>query len=116
MARLPVGKWVLDELAGQSQSVAAFSDISELLKGKLTVKFMAITLKRVRMAVYFLDAGGARVGEKELTIMSSENIMNADPPLKPNYSKDFGYILEDDASKEWAGKVEVEISQVEFAE
>lgn len=68
----------------------------------------------MQITVYFLDTNTKRVGEKNITILSTASIYDKDSPLKPNYTKDFGYIIENDAPSDWAGKVEVEISKIRF--
>jgi hypothetical protein len=68
----------------------------------------------LRITVYFLDEKGLRCSESSFTVISTDSIMGRTPALKPNYSKDFGYIVEKDAPSEWAGKVEVEISNIRF--
>lgn len=70
----------------------------------------------LEIIVYFLDSNGQRVGEKSIMVISTQSIFEKTIPLKPNYSKDFGYILEEDAPSEWAGKIEVEISKIAFEE
>lgn len=92
-----------------------YSDTKKAVKG--TIKNIGDkTLGFIQITVYFLDSNGARVGEKKITVLSTKSIIEPDPAFKPNYSKDFGYIVEKDAPSEWSGKVEVEISKVGFEE
>ena len=70
----------------------------------------------LEITIYFLDSNGSRIGEKSLGVINTEQIFESTPPLKPNYSKDFGYVIEKDAPSDWAGKIEVEISKIKFAE
>jgi hypothetical protein len=71
-------------------------------------------LSFIQITIYFLDLNGSRIGEKAITVLSTKSIVDASPAFKPNYSKDFGYIIEEDAPSDWAGKVEVEVSKISF--
>lgn len=74
-------------------------------------------LNTVRIRIFFLDSEGKRIGEKAYSpILVTEYSFNDETPLKPNYRKDFGYNLENDAPSGWVEKVEVEIENIEFAE
>jgi len=95
--------------------VPGYSATKKALRG--TIKNIGDkTLGLMQITVYFLDSNGSRVGEKTITVLSTKSIVEPDPAFKPNYSKDFGYIVEEDAPSEWAGKVEAEISKIRFEE
>ena len=96
------------DVPGYSQTKKAVSGNIKNI-GDKSLQLLAIT-------IYFLDANGSRVGEKSFTIINTQSMFDTTPPLKPNYSKDFGYIVADDAPSDWAGKVEVEISKIKFEE
>ena len=66
------------------------------------------SLSRVEITVYFLDANDKRIGEKTSSFMGDST------PLKPNYIRDFGYVVLEDAPSEWAKKVEVLITDISF--
>ena len=72
-------------------------------------------LERVEITVYFLDSTRTRIGEKEYTPISSYSIMGDDTPLKPNYVRDWGYVVSD-APDGWDKKVEVVITDITFGE
>lgn len=72
-------------------------------------------LETVKITVYFLDSKDIRIGEKEYYIISSYSIFGDKTPLKPNYVRDWGYIIED-APSGWAKELEVFISDIEFGE
>jgi len=95
--------------------VPGYSESKKAAKG--TVKNIGDrSISLVEITIYFLDTNSNRVGEKSFTIVNTENIFEKTPSLKPNYSKDFGYIVEKDAPSDWTGKVEVEISKIKFDE
>jgi len=72
------------------------------------------SLSMVEITVYFLDASGKRIGEKTYTPIYTSSFMGDSTPLKPNYVRDFGYVVNEDAPSEWANKVEVIISDIVF--
>lgn len=75
------------------------------------------TLKKVAVRVFFLDANGHRIGEKDYSpILVTEFSFGDNTPLRPGYRKDFGYAVEDDAPSGWAGAVEAEIVEINFLE
>jgi hypothetical protein len=73
------------------------------------------TLKIVGVTIYFLDSQGRRIAEKEYLPVNGQRLMGDDSALKPNYVRDFGYIVEDVAPSEWAKKVELAVTRIEFA-
>lgn len=72
-------------------------------------------LETVEITVYFLDSSGTRIGEKKYYPISVYSILGDKTPLKPNYVREWGYIVED-APTGWAKKVEVVISDITFEE
>jgi hypothetical protein len=72
-------------------------------------------LDTVQITVYFLDSSGTRIGEKQYYPISAYSILGDKTPLKPNYVRDWGYVV-DDAPSGWAKKVEVVISDITFGE
>ena len=75
-------------------------------------------LNEVEIIVYFLDEEGNPMGEENYypVLVTEYSFLNDNKPLKPNYVKDFEYIIENDAPPEWSGKIEVEIINIDFAE
>lgn len=71
-------------------------------------------LKKVGITIYFLDANGNPVHEMSYhPIYVTERSYGDDAiPLKPNYSRKFGYKA-DDAPYDWSEEVKVVISDVE---
>ena len=72
-------------------------------------------LDTVQITVYFLNSAGTRIGEKSYSPISAYSIMGDKTPLKPNYVRDWGYVVED-APSGWAKKVEVVITDITFLE
>lgn len=70
-------------------------------------------LEVVKITVYFLDRTKTRIGEKEYYPINTYSILGDHTPLKPNYVRDWGYVI-DDAPSGWAKKVEVVISDITF--
>lgn len=93
--------------------VPGYSSTKKAVKGSIK-NIGDKTIALLQITVYFLDSNGARIGEKEITVLSTKSIFEPDPAFKPNYTKDFGYIIEEDAPSDWSGKVEVEISKIGF--
>lgn len=76
------------------------------------------TLKKVEITIYCLDKSGNPVFEKDyhpVLVSDYIGISDANEPLKPNYSRKFGVKM-DDAPSDWARKVRVEITDIEFEE
>ena len=68
--------------------------------------------------IYYLDKNGKAVFEKSYrpVLVSDSGVSLRDhKPLKPNYSKKFGCKL-NDVPSEWAGKVRVEVVDIEFVD
>ena len=74
------------------------------------------TLSEVELTIYFLDDEGNRIAETQFYPVLTSTYTGDDSPLKPNYVRDFGYILEDDAPSDWGDEIEAEISNIEFQE
>ena len=93
-----VGKSILDE-------TGVFGEIKNLGNK---------SLKEVEITIYCLDKDGRPIFEKKYyPILVSEWSFEDNGPLKPNYSKKFGVKL-DDAPSDWAKKVEVKVTDIEF--
>lgn len=73
------------------------------------------TLKQVEITTYCLDKNDKVVFEKTFhpVLVSEYSFMSDNTPLKPNYSRRFGYKL-DDAPSDWSKKVKVAVTDVEF--
>lgn len=74
------------------------------------------SLKRVEVTTYCLDKDGKVVFEKNFpaVLVSDYSFgLRDNKPLKPNYSQQFGYKL-DDAPSDWSGKIRVEVTDLEF--
>ncbi len=73
------------------------------------------TLKEVEITIYCLGRDGEAIFEKTYhpVLVSELSFGDASQPLKPGYSRGFGVKL-DDAPSEWAKKVSVRVTRVEF--
>ncbi len=75
-----------------------------------------LTLETVEITIYFLDSKRTRIGEKQYTPISPYSFFgDDDTPLKPNYVRDWGYVI-DDAPAGWAKNVGVIVSDITFSE
>ena len=73
-------------------------------------------LKEVEITIYCLDKNGNSVFEKKYHPVAELSLFDdRDEPLKPNYSRKFGVNI-DDAPTDWAKKVKVKITNIEFFE
>lgn len=73
-------------------------------------------LSRVKIIVYFLGEDGRRIGEKEYNPVWSDNIMMSTSPLRTGYRHDFGYSVDDHAPSGWSEEVEIQITDIYFAD
>jgi hypothetical protein len=75
------------------------------------------TLSKVGITIYYLDRDSKPVFEKTYNpvLVTSFSFGDDNAPLKPGYSRKFGYRL-DDAPSDWAGEVEVKVTAIKFAE
>lgn len=71
------------------------------------------TLLRVTLAIYYLNAKGQPIFEESYSPITASDADDQDELLKPGYVKEFSHGISDVPS-EWAGKVKVEISKLEF--
>lgn len=74
------------------------------------------SLKEVEITIYCFDKADKIVYEKSYhPVLISEYSfgLRDNQPLKPNYSKKFGYKI-DDAPSDWSGKIKVEVTDIEF--
>ena len=72
------------------------------------------TLREVEITVYFLDKEGNVVHEETFRpVSATDNPFAENPSLKPNYARKFGYRV-DGAPSDWAKKVKVAVTDVEF--
>jgi len=72
------------------------------------------TLRAVAITVYYLDKEGNGIHEKTYYPVSmTEELSGDDRPLKPNYARTFWYRV-DGAPSDWARKVNVAVTDVEF--
>lgn len=94
-----IGKSILDE-------VGVFGELKNLGDR---------TLKEVEITIYCLDKNGKAIFEKTYrpVLVSEYSLFGDNKPLKPNYSKKFGVKL-DDAPSDWARKVKVKVTDIEF--
>lgn len=94
-----IGKSVLDEMG-------VFGEIKNLGDRTLT---------KVQITIYCLDKNGKAVFEKTYhpVLISEYSLFGDNKPLKPNYSEKFGVKL-DDAPSDWANKVRVKVTDIEF--
>lgn len=72
------------------------------------------TLKEVEITIYFLDKNDKSIFEKiHRPVLVTEFSFSDNDPLKPNYSRKFGYTT-DDVPSEWAKKVKAKVTNIEF--
>ena len=73
------------------------------------------TLNKVEIIIYFLDKDGMPIFEETYSPVwvSEYSFGTSNKPLKPNYSRRFGYII-DDVPSDWAKKVKAEITDIRF--
>ncbi len=73
------------------------------------------TLNKVEMIIYFLDKDGMPIFEDTYSPVwvSEYSFGVSNKPLKPNYSRRFGYSI-DDVPSDWAKKVRAEITDIRF--
>ena len=72
------------------------------------------TLRAVAITVYYLDKEGNGIHEKTYyPVLVTEELNGDHQPLKPNYGKTFWYRI-DGAPSDWAKKVKVAVTDVEF--
>jgi len=73
------------------------------------------TLNKVEMIIYFLDKDGMPIFEETYSPVwvSEYSTGVSNKPLKPNYSRRFGYSIED-VPPDWAKKVKAEITEIRF--
>ena len=74
------------------------------------------TLRAVAVTVYYLDKEGNGIHEKTYyPVLATGELVGDNQPLKPNYAKTFWYRI-DRAPSDWAKKVKVAVTDVEFHE
>lgn len=71
------------------------------------------TLAKVKIAAYFLDAGGNEINYPSLA--SEFSFISDNQLLTPGSKKDFGFTIEGYAPPEWSGAVRVKITDIEFS-
>jgi hypothetical protein len=73
------------------------------------------TLDEVEITIYFLDKTGKPIFEKKYYPVLVSEMSVDNEPLKPGYARKFG-VTADDAPSDWARKVEVKITGVQFTQ
>jgi hypothetical protein len=73
------------------------------------------TLNKVEIIIYFLDKDGMPIFEETYSPVwvSEYSFGTSNKPLKPNYSRRFGYSI-DDVPSDWAKKIKAEITDIRF--
>jgi len=73
------------------------------------------TLNKVEIIIYFLDKDGMPIFEETYSPVwvSEYSFGTSNKPIKPNYSRRFGYSI-DDVPSDWAKKVKAEITDIRF--
>lgn len=73
------------------------------------------TLNKVEIIIYFLDKDGMPIFEETYSPVwvSEYSFGTSNKPLKPNYSRRFGYRI-DDVPSDWAKKIKAEITDIRF--
>ncbi len=95
----------IDVIGKQSPKKGVTGSVKNI--GDKSIGFLEIT-------IYFLDPRGRRLGEKSYRLIEASSMLNRSAPLEPNYTKDFGYLIEGDAPPGWSGKIEAVISEIKF--
>jgi hypothetical protein len=94
--------------------------VDDIMDGKVPAVFGKIrnkgskTLYRVDITAYFQDSAGNTVHECEYPAVLVGALMNADPPLRPGYIREFGFKAKGCPSEWSQGKAEVAITNVSF--
>jgi len=126
-AEIPVKIKEMDRKAGEQKEKLAYIDKIEVMNvrvgqesGDRFVVFGELknrgdrTLREVEITAYCLDKEGDVVHEETYRpVSASGNPFGDDQPLKPNYGKKFGYRI-DKAPSDWARKVKVDVTDLEF--
>jgi len=73
------------------------------------------SLKEVEITIYFLDKNGKPIFEETYhpVLVTEYSFGDRNKPLKPNYTRKFGYST-DDVPSDWAKKVQAKITDIEF--
>lgn len=73
------------------------------------------TLNKVEITIYFLDKDGWPIFEETYSPVwvSEYSFGTSNKPLKPDYSRRFGYSI-DDVPSDWAKKVKAKITDIRF--
>jgi hypothetical protein len=73
------------------------------------------TLSSVEITIFFLDRNKTPIAETTYhpVLVSTFSSGDADAPLRPGYSRKFG--VRADAPSDWAGTVDVKVTEVQFA-
>ncbi len=73
------------------------------------------TLNKVEITIFFLDKDGMPIFEETYSPVwvSEYSFGTSNKPLKPNYSRGFGYSI-DDVPSDWAKKVKAKITDIRF--
>lgn len=73
------------------------------------------TLNKVEIIIYFLDKDGMPIFEETYSPVwvSEYSFGTSNKPLKPNYSRIFGYSIEN-VPPDWAKKIKAEITAIRF--
>jgi hypothetical protein len=75
------------------------------------------TLSEVEIRIYYVDRTGSPIFEKAHypVLVSKFGLGDSNGPLKPGYSRKFGYGVEE-APSDWSGKVNIKVAKVRFAD
>jgi len=94
--------------------VPGYSDEKDVVNGTLKNKGDK-SLDYVKLTIYFLDVEGNRISEVSVAPINVDSWTDPTAPLKPNYTQDWGYVIQDKEPSDWGGQVEVEITEIEFS-
>lgn len=74
------------------------------------------TVKSAEVTVYFFNKQGQKIAEKNYTPVNEYALLDNSGPLKPNYVKEFGYVLDanDVPLSEWNKRVEIVVSSIKL--
>lgn len=95
--------------------VPGYSKEKDIVEGKLR-NTGDRSLDVVEITIYFLDSAGNRIGEEQYYPVNTMAYSGDDSPLRPNYVRDWGYVVESDAPSDWDKTVEVAVTDVEFSD
>ena len=74
------------------------------------------TIDSLKLTVYFLPAQNTTIEKKDYTLISPLSLFNPSKPLYPDESREFGYMIDEQAPEGWSGRAKVDVSRIGFEE